>query len=304
MKSIVSWIKNLVSFNLITLLYICSSFCQPNDDRQIIQILPFQSEVQSVVDSIESQLSNRINNEIGIDNITAVASKTIDSARSIALVQGAAKVVENNRLQLIVKLSSLKTQNEVTNEIPLNGKSQDDVIDIIIIKLRHFLEQNTSGKLIISSIPLDCSIYLNGIRSGRTPTELTIDKGVHIIQLEGDHLKMFRDTVKINPGQEVRIQKLMEFNGNATRPWIYAASLATLGTIISGIYEYKYHKPYKQFHLPTDPYDNYYKPYRTAYYTRLTFLNISALTWTIAIYQISSNYRLKTRIFGKSEERK
>ena len=83
--------------------------------------------------------------------------------------------------------------------------------------MHHFLEQNISGK-VRSSQPLDCSIYLNGIRIGETPAELTLGQGRYAIRLQRDYFLPFKDSISVTPGHETLVSPNLQFEGYRLTP--------------------------------------------------------------------------------------
>lgn len=218
----------------------------------------------------------------------------------ISVVSGTIDL-ENDTPVLHLVLSGPLSNERETKSIPLKGMEIEQILDIIILKIRYFLEQNVSGKLRISSTPLGCSVLLNGITIGTTPAELTLEKGTYVLKLQHDHLYTFIDTVEITSGTELSVQPNMRFEGFKQTPWLLSATLLTVGTSISWIIEGSLHKSYKNLPLgeSKEVYNQRYLRYRNANYFRIGLLNATALCWTVNGFIIVSNNSIKKKIFGK-----
>ncbi len=222
-----------------------------------------------------------------VNNYMAVASGSID--------------VENQVPTLHFVLKSSSHDGEEIKNIPLKGLEFEQIVDVMVLKIRYYLEQNISGILRISSTPLGCTVLLNGITVGTTPAELTLEKGSYILKLQHDYLYNFTDTVEIKSGNHVSVQPTMRFEGHRLKPWILCATILTLSTTISWIAENSLHRSYSSLEEGLEPpvYDKAFRKYKPVNYLRIGLLNASSLCWTVNGFLIVRNISLKKKIFGK-----
>ncbi len=171
----------------------------------------------------------------------------------------------------------------------------------MVLKVRSFLEQNLSGKLRISSSPLDCDILLNGVKIGKTPAELVLEQGNYFIQLQREHLLPFKDSVTIQPGHETSLSAAMRFEGRRIRPWTVTAAILTGCMIAAQVLEIKFKDGYHDLReAPDDRWDRAFQRYQAANAAKISFLIPSATAWIIAGYHFQENRSLKRRIFGSN----
>ena len=104
--------------------------------------------------------------------------------------------MHNGMPVVLFRLINQNDDGEETKLIPLSNRPIDEVLDLMTLKIRQFLEQNISGKVRISSVPLDCDILLNGIKIGTTPAELILEKGIYNIRLQREYLFPYQDSVR------------------------------------------------------------------------------------------------------------
>jgi hypothetical protein len=225
-----------------------------------------------------------------------------NGTESNCIVMASGSIDTENQVSTLhfVLTSSLHEGEEIKN-VPLKGLEIEQIVDIMVLKIRYYLEQNISGILRISSTPLGCTVLLNGISVGTTPAELTLEKGSYILKLQHDYLHTFIDTVEINSGNHVSIQPIMRFEGHRLKPWIICATVLTFGTTISWIVENSLHRSYTSLEegLDQSVYDKAFNRYKPVNYMRIGLLNASALCWTVNGFLIVRNISLKKKIFGK-----
>jgi len=200
---------------------------------------------------------------------------------------------------LTFRITGKREMGNESKTILLENKTPEEVVDILALKIRHYLEQSITGKLRLSSTPLDCIIYLDGAKIGRTPAELILEKGEHTLRIEGEHLAPFSQKLMIEPGNNVSVSADMKFRGYKVKPWILATTGSAIAAIAAGVFEYRLHKEYLSVRSNEQPeFDIPYNRYRTAHYIRISLMNVTALTATVSIYLGTKNHFLKLRIFG------
>lgn len=218
----------------------------------------------------------------------------------IAVASGSINI-ENQIPTLHFVLKGPSHDGEEIKNVPLKGLEVEQIVDIMVLKIRYYLEQNISGILRISSTPLGCTVLLNGITVGTTPAELTLEKGSYTLKLQHDYLHTFIDTVEINSGNHISVQPMMRFEGHRLKPWLLCATILTLSTTISWIAENSLHRSYSSLEEGLDQpvYDKAFNKYKPVNYLRIGLLNASALCWTVNGFLIVRNISLKKKIFGK-----
>lgn len=287
-------------FNFLILAFFCLPISLQAKSNSYIGIKRFAitSSVSEYYNSLDILLFQRLNFELLPRGIKPVLIADSLNMNCIATVQGTLEIIADEPM-LIFSISGISGSEEETKKIAIKEQSPDAIVDIMAIKVRHFLEQNISGKLRISSVPLDCDLLLNGIKIGKTPAELVLEQGMYTIEIQREYLLPYRDTVSILPGQETSLAKTLQFKGHALKPWVIGGLLFTGSFIVSQIVESHFRAEYsvKNAAMGTDYFNTKWKQYRTANTIKIAFLIPMATTWTITGYQILENRSLKKHIF-------
>jgi hypothetical protein len=212
-------------------------------------------------------------------------------------------IKRNDNLIFHLNLENTIDFSQESKVIPLSKKTPDDVIEMLVITINRFLEQSISGKLRISSVPLDCDIFLNGMKIGKTPAELVLEHGNYRINLEHEYLYPFSDSIQVISGKQVNLETTMRFRGYNCKPWITGSTVLTLLSAVAWVTEYRFHKSYLSLdkNSQQDIFDRYYNRYRTANYIKIGLLNGTALGLTISGYLVSRNHSLKSKIFDEKQ---
>lgn len=250
------------------------------------------------IDNLQLALLKRLSYELLPRGITPVI---IDSTPTncVAVAYGFFELQKEEPVLRFI-LTGLNGTGDEVKIIPLRDRSSQELLDILSLKIRHFLEQNISGKLRISSTPLGCNILLNGIKIGATPAELILEQGAYGIRIEGDYLYPYFDSITVQPGGESVIAASMRFQGYRTAPWLASAALFSLCSFTGLAIETYYHKQYNSIrkNASQNEYNHYYDRYRIANYGKIGFLNAAALSWTIYGYQFARNRTIEKKLFG------
>ncbi|MDO5576115.1 MAG: PEGA domain-containing protein [Fibrobacter sp.] len=264
-------------------------------------IKPF---VVNISDSLKYQqihlaLLKRLEYEIFPKAITLACGES--SQNSSVVAEGVIDTLDGTEV-LIFRLSGNEELGKEEKLIPLRNNSIEELVDIMALKIRYFLDQNISGKLRISSRPLNCDVLLNGIKIGVTPAELVLEKGQYNIGISREHLYPWYDSVLIEPGREKHLNPSLEFEGHTTRPFVYSSAVLTLATIVTWVIESRAHDSYKNLPdgLPQSDYNRKWNRYRNANYIRIGLLNASIIGWTIGGFQWTRNRSLERKIFGQN----
>jgi hypothetical protein len=291
-KNLSATIKNMFLFICIVAIPVF-----PKSDSFIgIKNFSIDPAVSEYYKSIDLSLYQRLSFELLPRGIRPALMEDSSTIREfVAIVTGSIEI-DNNEPVLNFTISSASNSEVETKKIPLENQSIDAIIDILAIKIRHFLEQTASGRLRVSSKPLDCDIFLNGIKIGKTPAELLLEQGTYSIQLQKEYLFPYRDTVTILPGSEIALSTTMKFMGHSLTPWMRGALIFSGGTIISRIVEIKLHQDYLKERDRSD-FDKKYNRYKIANAISICFLFPTTITWAITGYNFLENISLKKRIF-------
>lgn len=269
-----------------------SEICINNFELKISDSIPYQN--------IHKALYKRLLHENLPNGFKPVLSEEKSGTSCNIEISGKIEI-QDNIPTFKLHISGPTSVDIDSKNIQLKGLEIEQLLDVIILKIRYFLEHNTSGILRLSSTPLGCSILLNGITIGTTPAELTLEKGSYILKFQREHFRPFIDTVDIKSGKETSVQAAMRFEGYNQKPWLMSASFLTICTTISWIIEGSLHKKYTDIPKGSPEWysDKPYKRYRNANYIRIGLLNASALCWTVNGFIMVRNNALKKNIFGK-----
>jgi len=247
--------------------------------------------------SLDVLLFQRLNFELLPHGIKPLLIRDTLAQECTAYVNGTITALDNEHI-LTFTIAGVSGHEEETKKIILNKQPPDAIVDIMSIKVHHFLEQNISGKLRISSSPLDCDLLLNGIKIGKTPAELVLEQGSYHIEIQREYLFPFSDSVTIDPGHETSLAATLEFKGHSIKPWFTSAVLFTGCTILAQLLEMQLHKEYSDLKIESrDLFTKKFNEYKIANSIKIGLFIPMATTWTITGYQLLENRSLKRRIF-------
>ncbi|HEX2958464.1 MAG TPA: PEGA domain-containing protein [Chitinispirillaceae bacterium] len=197
----------------------------------------------------------------------------------IALVYGEVIKIDSSRY-LHLRISDNSGLNIDEKDFPLSSYSIEDIIDLGVLKINTFLERKYFVKVRVSSMPLDCDLYLNGVKVGVTPSELTLENGNYRVSLEHEYCAVYRDSLTILPGKDVDLNATLDFKGFQTKPLLFGSVFLSLATAGFWLAEYTYHKEYLGLDKGSREFNNYFKRYQAANYIRIGLLNTGVLSWS------------------------
>lgn len=249
-------------------------------------------------DSLDSQLYQRLNFELLPQGIKPLLLRNSQPKSCVAIASGTISIIDSMP-QLEFFITNSNRKEEDVKKLIIADYTVDEIIDLLSLKVHHFLERKVSGKLLLSSTPSDCDVLLNGVKIGQTPAEFILEAGKYSIQLEREYLNTFRDSVIINAGKEVSLTPVMKFDGLKTRPWLISALIFTGCTLASQLLEYKLYKDYEglTYNNTEDQFDRYFNRYWMANIIKVSFLLPTAATWSLTGYSYFENQTLKKKIF-------
>lgn len=207
--------------------------------------------------------------------------------------------VNNPRHSLVLKLLDAKTGEGQGKSIPLGSYSMEDLVKIIVLKIRDYIEGAFFGKINIYSVPLGCEVYLNGIKTGVTPREFFLKSGEYTLGINGERLKNFKQKITLHPGQTVDIKATLDFSGYPTAYWMAGSLFFTVLCGVAWGLEYYFHQKYldlPRFSTQAE-FEDSFGIYRTMNYTRISLLNIAAIGWGGTGFCYFTNRAIKKRIF-------
>lgn len=215
----------------------------------------------------------------------------------IAIVCGEIETVDSTDF-LHMKISDTSRSNIEQKRFPLSSYSIDDIVDLEILKIKSFLERKFFVKVRINAIPLDCDVYLNGVRVGDTPTELVLESGNYRLSLEHEFCRVYRDSIEILPGNDVDINATLKFKGYQSKPFLWGSLLLSAATAGVWITEAVLHHQYLGLKKGSPEFNDYFRRYETANYIRIGLLNGAALSWTVSGFLSIKNRNLKKKLFS------
>ncbi|MBN1757242.1 MAG: PEGA domain-containing protein [Chitinispirillaceae bacterium] len=251
--------------------------------------------------SLDVLLYQRLNFEILPHGVTPFLIQDTVPQECIAIATGSIDIVDSLPI-LTFTITGLdeNTPEEESKKISLNNQPVDAVVDVMTLKMRNFLEGNISGKVNITSKPKDCSIFLNGIRIGATPAELTLKQGKYALRLQRDYFLPFKDSIMISPGRETIVKADLQFEGHRLQPWIISGTVLAIATLAFQIAETYYQSAYLSLTPEEgDLFDPYFNRYKTANILKITFLIPTITAGTISISNFLENRSLKKRLFNE-----
>lgn len=270
------------------------------DQNTFIGIRRFSisSPAMEFYQSIDVLLYQRLNFELLPHGVKPILIGDTIPGECIAFASGSVEMIDSLPFLTFKVTGSGSNENEEeTKQISLNNQPVDAIVDILALKIRHFLEQNITGKLRISSTPLDCDIFLNGVKIGKTPAELVLEHGKYAVQLRRTYFSPFKDSAVVLPGRESALSASMRFEGHNLQPWIITATIFTGCAIAAQIIESQFRKNYLAQSTGSD-FNLYFERYQAANIIKIGLLIPVATTWTISAYHFFQNKALRKEIFA------
>ncbi len=251
------------------------------------------------VSEFPKKLQKRLQFEHLAGGITPIIINDSRCDSCIAVICGEVKMVDSARF-LHLKLSDNSGTNIDEKDFPLSLYSIDDIVDLVVLKVNNFLERKFFVKVRISSMPLDCDLYLNGVKVGVTPAELTLEKGRYRVSLEHEYCGVYRDSLLLSPGRDVDLSATLKFIGYPAKPFLAGSVVLSLITTGAWLTEYSLHKQYSALPPGSSKFNNYFKRYQTANYIRIGLLNTGVLSWSFtSVFSIKNN-SLKRKLFSSN----
>ncbi|MFH1761213.1 MAG: PEGA domain-containing protein [bacterium] len=270
--------------------------------NEFVAIRPFINHTDDTVFSqIHVKLKNKLDYEMLPGDLKVILLTREDTGQYSIEIQG---FIDHNPDGSILRLvlSNYVDKSEESKNIPLKNISYSEIIDIINMKVRYYLEQSFFGKLGVSSNPIDCEVLLNGIKTGRTPTEFILKRGFYKVSILGDHLYPYFDTVQIISGNNVKVHASMLFRGLPTKHLFIGSLSLSIITLITQVMESKFHTEYTEVprFRPQQEYDLPYANWRRTAAIKVVSLNASILGWAATGYSYFRNKNLKNKIFANN----
>ncbi|MBN1578094.1 MAG: PEGA domain-containing protein [Chitinispirillaceae bacterium] len=268
-----------------------------------IKRFSISSPAMNYYQSIDVLLFQRLNFELLPQGIKPILLGDSLPPKCVAIVSGSIEIIDSlPYLRFKISGSGPSEKEEETKQLSLNDQPVDAIVDILVLKTRHFLEQNITGKLRISSTPLDCDIFLDGIKIGTTPVELDLEQGKYAVLLHRTYFSPFKDSAVVLPGRETTLSASMWFQGHNIKPWVITAALFTGCAIAAQVVESQFKEDYLALGSGTEKnkFDQFFKRYQAANAVKISLLIPVATTWTISAYHFFQNRALKKEIYGEA----
>jgi hypothetical protein len=267
-----------------------------------ICVLTGDPAVNYGITEFPKKLQKRLRFEHLTGGVTPIIINSTRCDSCIAVVCGSINTTDSISF-FHFKLSDNSGINFDEKDFPLSLYSVDDIVDLGVLKINNFLERKFFVKVRISSMPLDCELYLNGVKVGVTPSELTLENGRYRVSLEHEYCGVYRDSLFLSPGKDIDLNATLKFKGYPAKPFLAGTVLLSLATVGVWLAEYNLHKQY--FALPlgssVSTFNTSYKRYQTANYIRIGLLNTGAVSLFFTSFLTIKNERLKRKLFSSNQ---
>lgn len=264
-----------------------------------ICVLPGNPAENHGMTEFPNKLQKRLQFEHLMGGVTPVIINNSQCDSCIAVVCGDVRMVDSTRL-FHLRLSDNSGTNIDEKDFPLSLYSIDDIVDLGILKINNFLERKFFVKVRISSMPLDCDLYLNGVKVGVTPAELSLENGRYRVSLEHEYCGVYRDSLILSPGKDIDLNAILKFKGYPAKPFLTGSIVLSLVTGCVWLTEYSLHKKYSALPPGSSLFNNYFKRYQTANYIRIGLLNTGVLSWSFTGFFSIKNHSLKRKLFSSN----
>ena len=291
----------VASVLLVCFLLPSTVFSEESNSYIGIKRFTISSPAMEYYQSLDVLLYQRLNFDILPHGLVPVLVTDSIPSDCIALASGSVEIVDSLPF-LIFNISGIgsNAHEEETKKIPLDNQPVDAIVDMMSLKIRHFLDQNISGRVRISSNPMNCNIYLNGVKIGNTPAELTLEQGRYAVRLQREYFLPYKDSIMVSPGRETNLSAGMEFEGHKLRPWVASATILSISTLLLQLAESYFHSSYMSLTPEEgDKFEPYFNRYKTTNFIKIVVLIPTVTTWTISASHYFENKKLKQRIFNE-----
>jgi len=189
---------------------------------------------------------------------------------------------------------------ETGKRIMLRGMNVNEIADIVVMKVSNTLRSNILGKLNVTSSPARCEILLNGVSTGLTPKEFSLEPGKYWVEVRGEFLQPFKTEVDLAAGASRDLYAPLDFRGYPVAPWLFGAVAGVASTAIAWGAESRYHREYKALshNASTDEFAHRFEAYRSANTVRVTLQCITTIPLTGASFTFVINRSLKKRVLA------
>jgi hypothetical protein len=306
-----SWMSKIL---LLCLILAAALFSQPADtSSEILGVFKFENLLQDrQFNGFHDYLSGKLEHELKCGLV--VKSRPLpfsnffedDSAKQqnirIALF-GTFSRSKDSIPMLNFKIMDLKVGNIQEKIITMSDMEKEDIAQIILLKLKDFLEESMLGRLNIISLPLGMEITLDQKSVGTTPKEIFLKTGRYSVELSGKYLVPYKDKIEMAPGKTVNIKANMEFKGYPTSLWVIGSAATTWELMVIWVLEKGLYQDYRSSfdNLSPTGKEVAYDHYNHARYLRVALLGLAGMGWLGSGFCYLSNKNLKKRYFDKIE---
>jgi len=281
-------------------------------EPEMLMLFPTeQAETDSVYRGFHHFLREKFGRELKTEFLTGATDLPFaqfiqnDSLKKLnirVIIESSIKSDSSGKRILLFKIMDTKSGIEQEKEIDLSLTEKEDAAQIVILKLRNFLETSILARLNVTSVPLGLSIVLNHQASGITPKEFLLKGGPYFIEVSGDFLNTYRDKLDLKAGTSVNVNANLEFSGHPTGYWVLASVIATWQLAIALGYQSHLQSNYDDARNGTDSdlISNAKRGLDHARYFTISMTVLSVTGWLGTTYSWLSNKRLKSKLFSDS----
>jgi hypothetical protein len=277
-----------------------------------LSVLPIANytTLKSEFSDLHSKLLRKLEHEFMGQRIRSVVKADKDSSTCEYYISGTIDSSMQGYI-LILNIGDYTMSEGESKVIPIEGKNIDELLDLIVVRIRYFIEHSLLSTVSVSSNPLGCDVAVNGKKSGKTPTELLLKPGQYAINVSNRYFQPFNDSIFVTPRQRADIKAEMVFRGSNVTGWVITASVFSALTIGAAAAEYKFHKDYLNVprfcdesqaggdyeRCSQEEYNAGFNRYRLAGYAAIGLAGASGITLSISGFNFFRNKSVKKSLY-------
>lgn len=123
------------------------------------------------------------------------------------------RMVDNftGRRKLLLVLKPIPgTKQVLPKEQPQQQQQQQQQTVILQGNMPDSINNKGYGTVLVSSLPENGDVYLDGIFVGNAPTKLTLKEGIHVIEVKKDGFESFKRELRILTNSELSIRAVLD----------------------------------------------------------------------------------------------
>lgn len=248
---------------------------------------------------IKSRLEKGLSADLYTVIETALPFDAPDSDVRYLLVVHGSIALRENRPWLMAVVESRADGSREEKSFFVDSMATDEAARIVAAKALGFLESGRFGRLEVASVPYNCDIFINKIKSGSTPKQFYLKAGQYHVRLLGEYLLPYSTEVAVEAGKEASILAEMKLDDYPTEWALAAMALCALGTAIAWQVAEGAHQEYMDEERYSGQMKSKYESYRTSVYYRNGFLGASITGTVVSAYFWVKNRKIRSRVFGE-----